>query len=349
MTDPFVVATGQLTTAQNIFIRITLSSGMLGYGEIAPFPDLTSEDRPVSLSVARRLATAVLGKSVLDYRELGRLLQEMAPDNPAARCGLETAFVDSLCQTNKMPLWRLWGEADVRDRETDITIPIIDLPHTLTFAREWHKQGFQVFKMKVGNDGDEDIRRLEAIHQQMPDVAFIIDANQGFQMNEAAEFTKRVLRFGGQIILLEQPVPKDDLEALAYLRQTLSVPIAADESVRSLKDARAIVRHKAADFINIKIMKSSLIESLDIAAFAKLSGVRLMIGGMVETRIAMGCSFSLALGLGGFEVLDLDTPLLMSQDPVNGGYRYTGPQLAPWTGYGLGSNVEISGKNEVIN
>ena len=248
-----------------------------------------------------------------------------------------------------MPLWRLWGEADVRDRETDITIPIIDLPHTLTLAREWHKQGFRVFKMKVGNDGDEDIRRLEAIHQQMPDVAFIIDTNQGFQMNEAAEFTKGVLRFGGQIILLEQPVPKDDLEALACLRQTLSVPIDADESVRSLKDARAIVLHKAADFINIKIMKSSLIESLDIASFAKLSGVRLMIGGMVETRIAMGCSFSLALRLGGFEVLDLGTPLLMSQDPVNGGYRYTGHQLAPWTGYGLGSNVEISGKNEVIN
>ena len=68
---------------------------LLGYRDL-PYHYLTGEDRPVSLSVARHLATAVLGKSVLNYRELGRLLQEMAPDNPAARCGLETAFVDAL-------------------------------------------------------------------------------------------------------------------------------------------------------------------------------------------------------------------------------------------------------------
>ncbi len=60
-----------------------------------------------------------------------------------------------------------------------------------------------------------------------------------------------------------------------------------------------------------------------------------MVGGMVETRIAMGCSFSMVLGRGGFEVLDLDTPLLLSADPVQGGYRYSGPMLYPWHEDGL--------------
>src|SRR5206468_8577908 len=86
----------------------------------------------------------------------------------------------------------------------------------------------------------------------------------------------------------------------------------------------------AADFINIKIMKSGLLAALDIAAYARAAGLRLMIGGMVETRIAMGCSFGLVLGRGGFDLLDLDTPLLLATDPVKGGYRYEGPKLQPW-------------------
>ena len=64
-----------------------------------------------------------------------------------------------------------------------------------------------------------------------------------------------------------------------------------------------------------------------------------MIGGMIESRIAMGCSFSLVLGMKGFDVLDLDTPLLLATDPVLGGYRYAGPTLLPWTGMGLELSV----------
>jgi L-alanine-DL-glutamate epimerase-like enolase superfamily enzyme len=79
---------------------------------------------------------------------------------------------------------------------------------------------------------------------------------------------------------------------------------------------------------------------MEIAAFARGAGLGLMIGGMVETRIAMGCSFALVLGTGGFEYLDLDTPLLLAADPVKGGYRYEGPRLVPWAGPGLDLTAE---------
>jgi hypothetical protein len=70
---------------------------------------------------------------------------------------------------------------------------------------------------------------------------------------------------------------------------------------------------------------------------------------MVETRIAMGCSFSLVLGLGGFDVLDLDTPLLLASDPVTGGYRYQGPQLQSWSGPGLDMKAAPSTNVTVID
>jgi L-alanine-DL-glutamate epimerase-like enolase superfamily enzyme len=80
-------------------------------------------------------------------------------------------------------------------------------------------------------------------------------------------------------------------------------------------------------------------EAYEVALFTLASGLKLMIGGMVETRIAMGCSFSLVLGMKGFEVLDLDTPLLLGHDPVMGGYPYEGPRLLPWRDAGLGMTV----------
>lgn len=342
MTHPFVVATGQRVTIENLFVRITLKDGAHGYGEIAPFPEVGGEDRASCQQTAIQLAKAAVGQPAVQYKRISRLFQEIAPSHPAARCGLETALVDALCRHLDIPLWGFLGGADVRARETDITIPIASLDRTVMLARGWYSQGFRLFKTKVGADAEQDIRRLEALHRAFPDTAFIADANQGFTLEECRFFVKEVKRLGGNIVLLEQPVPREDLDSLAALRRDAGVPVAADESVRSLQDARDVVQKQAVDVINIKIMKSGLLDAMDIAAYARAVGLGLMIGGMVETRIAMGCSFALVLGTGSFEFLDLDTPLLLTFDPVRGGYRYDGPKLQPWSGPGLDLEAEAA-------
>lgn len=339
ITDPFVVATGARTMAENVFLRITLASGAQGYGEAAPFPEVGGETRESCLSTLHRLSTTVLGHSAANYKELGRMLSQQARTHPAARCGLETAVIDAHCHASNIPMWRLWGGVDVRARETDITIPIADLDKTVTLARGWYAKGFRLFKMKVGKDVENDIRRLEAVHLALPGISFIGDGNQGFSRQDCLTFAQGVKRFGGAMVLLEQPVVRDDLDSMAAIRRETGIPVAADESVRSLADAHAVVARGAADYVNIKIMKTGVVEAMEIATFAKASGLKLMIGGMIETRIAMGCSFSLVLGLGGFDVLDLDTPLLLASDPVTGGYRYEGSYLQPWSGPGLDMNA----------
>ncbi len=112
ITDPFVVATGQLHVAHNAFVRLTLHDGTIGYGEIAPFPAITGENRESSLKKARLLGKHLLGQSALHYRRLGGELSELAHDAPAARCGLETALLDALTRAMRVPLWALWGGAD---------------------------------------------------------------------------------------------------------------------------------------------------------------------------------------------------------------------------------------------
>lgn len=335
LTDPFVVATGSRTIAENVFLRVTLDNGVQGYGEAAPFPEVGGETRESCLITLHQLGKTVLGRSAAGYKEIGWLLSEQAVTYPAARCGLETAIVDAYCRMSNIPMWQLWGCADVRARETDITIPITDLDKTVALAGGWYAKGFRLFKMKVGNDVDNDIRRLEAVHHALPDISFIGDGNQGFSRQDCLTFVQGVKRFGGKMVLIEQPVVRDDLDSMAAIRRETGIPVAADESVRSLTDAQEVVARGAADYINIKIMKTGVAEALQIASFTTASGLKLMIGGMIETRIAMGCSFSLVLGLGSFDVLDLDTPLLLANDPVTGGYRYDGSHLQFWTGSGL--------------
>lgn len=339
ITDPFVVATGARLIAQNIFIRVTLRNGAQGYGEAAPFPEVGGENRESCLAMLQQLCKAVLSRPADDYKAIGRSLSEQAPTHPAARCGLETACIDAYCHASNMPMWQLWGSADVREYETDITIPICDLAKTLKLAQDWYAKGFRLFKMKVGNDVGEDIRRLEAVHKMCPGITFIGDGNQGFSRKDCLAFANGVKKFGGTMILLEQPVVRDDLDSMAAIRRETGIPVAADESVRSLIDAREVVARKAADYINIKTMKTGVAEAIEIVSFTKQAGLKLMIGGMVESRIAMGCSFSLVLGLGGFEILDLDTPLLLAGDPVEGGYHYNGSRLVPWQDSGLGMSA----------
>jgi len=335
ITDPFVVATGARTVAENVFLRVTLANGAQGYGEAAPFPEVGGETRESCLIALPKLGKAVLGRSAAGYKEIGLWLSEQALTHPAARCGLETAIIDAYCHASNIPMWQLWGGADVRARETDITIPITDLDKTVVLARGWYAKGFRLFKMKVGKDVESDIRRLEAVHRALPGISFIGDGNQGFSRQDCLTFAQGVKRYGGTMVLLEQPVLRDDLNSMAAIRRETGIPVAADESVRSLAEAQEVVARGAADYINIKIMKTGVAEAVEIASFTKASGLKLMIGGMVETRIAMGCSLSLVLGLGGFDVLDLDTPLLLASDPVTGGYRYEGSRLQPWSGPGL--------------
>ena len=329
-------------TAHNAYTRITLAGGAVGYGEMAPFPEVGGEDRATCLDAAAGLATMTLGRPVTESQAIGSLFIEAAPAHPAARCGLETAMFDALCRQLGIPLWEYWGGADVRPRDTDITIPICDLDRTLALGQEWYGRGFRLIKTKVGTDVDQDIRRLEALHATLPGIAFIPDANQGFTRDECRHFVKEVRRGGAEIVLLEQPLARDDLEGMAALRRDLGVPIAADESVRSVQDVRDVIRRKAADVVNVKITKSGLLVAMEIMACARAAGLRLMVGGMVETRIAMACSFGLVLGVGGFDVLDLDTPLLLSLDPVKGGYQYSGPTLHPWSRPGLDVSVDVA-------
>lgn len=336
LTDAFVISSGRVTVAENAFVAVELGGGVVGYGEIAPFPDVSGETRADSIAAVGRFRTVLEGRPAAALEETAAVLAAEASDRPAARAGVECAVLDAYCRAVGVPVWEHLGANDVRPRETDVTIPILSSERSVALAGEWAGRGFRTLKMKIGADIDADAKRVRAIADRLPDVSFVLDANAALTPDEAVSALAALGAAREQVVLYEQPVAHDDLDGMAEVRRRVEVPVAADESVRSAADVMAVLSAGAADVINLKIMKAGLWETIRIAELTRSGGARLMIGGMVETRLAMSFSLGLVMGMGGIEFLDLDTPLLMAEDPVAGGYRYDGAEMTAWREPGTG-------------
>jgi len=322
---PFVIASARLDRVQNVAIRVDLADGSHGWGEIPTLHPVTPENQAGAFAAAQRIGDSLVGRDLSAWRSILDDLSATGSDSPTVRAGLEMALFDALARSWRVPLYRLFGGAQAHV-ETDITIPICSREKARDLAAHYRAQGFSIIKTKVGLDVGDDVQRLTAIREGHPRCQLVLDANEGYSLHETLDVLRALRRLDLEPALLEQPVPRDDWEAQAKLVREAGVPVAADESCRSTSDALRIAQHHLAHVINIKMAKSGVAQALDIVAIARAAGLGLMIGGMIETRLAMGFSAHFAAGTGCFQWIDLDTPLLLSRDPVRGGYTADGPR-----------------------
>jgi len=208
--------------------------------------------------------------------------------------------------------------------ETDISIPIVRPERAGELAAGIVAEGVKTIKIKVGSGLEADIARTVAVFEAAPGCQIILDANQGYNAPAAVELLEELARRGVRVRLFEQPVPKHDFNGLKFVTEQGRVPVAADETVFCAADALRVAATGSANVVNIKLMKSGLVEGMDIAAVCRAGHLDLMIGGMIETKLAMCCSAHFAAGNGGFNFVDLDTPLLLAEDPFEGGYNRQG-------------------------
>lgn len=307
---PFRVASGVHKSLDNLLVTLMLDNGLTGYGEAAVATHITGETIPQTMANLKDAAKMLNNKCVDDYVGISQHLKERYPQNPCVRAALEMAMFETFAKFLKVPLWKCFGPTAAK-LTTDITIVIGTLEETKKQARQFYKKGFRTFKIKIGKNADLDVKRVAAVHEIAADSRIYLDANQAFTAKETLAFLKEIKKLDIPIDLLEQPVAKEDKDGLKKLAKEAGVPICADESARSLDDVLWIIKNKAAQVINIKTMKTAMIESREIAQAAKAAGIKLMIGGMMETSLSMTASAHLAAGIGGFDFIDLDTPFFI--------------------------------------
>lgn len=322
--EPFTIAIGTQYSIKNALITIQLENGIEGYGEAAPLEPVNGENQATVLATLNSCKDFLIGKDAADYIKISRHLKSVFWAQVTARCAIEMALLDAYTKSLNLPLYRFFGGLENKI-ETDYTVDIMSLEAAKNNAAKYASLGYKVLKIKVGKNLLKDIDRVLAVKDGAPDCAFTLDANQGFSATEAVYFLDELKKNNLRPLLFEQPVIKYDLQGMKFVKDHTSVPIAADESVFSSADAINIVRSGCADIINIKIMKSGIVEALDIAAIARCANIKLMIGCMLETKLGLGCSVHFAAGVGGFSFVDLDPHINEENEPFSGGPEFKDP------------------------
>jgi L-Ala-D/L-Glu epimerase / N-acetyl-D-glutamate racemase len=324
LTEPFGISGGSHAVARIALVRLWLADGTLGIGEAAPLPAYNGEQMEDVLMALAAARPVWIGQDGQAWRRRALDLELPTRASASARCALETALCDALARRAGLSLYEWFGGAGPRRLETDVTIPIVEPAAARLSAERWWGLGFRHLKIKIGSAGD--LARVLAAHAGAPLAKLSLDANGGLSATQAIDLLDALDSHGVTIELFEQPVPAQDWDGLR--RVAARTRIALDESVVSAKDALlAAERLGPPHVINIKLMKSGIAEALDIAAVARAAGLSLMIGGMLESSLAMSASACFAAGQGGFEFVDLDTPLFMLESPLRGGFELRGAEL----------------------
>lgn len=324
---PFGISGGAQDVARNLLVTVELADGTRGYGEAAPFPAFNGETQASARAAIERARLGIEGSDVREWRAVAGYLRDRIAAAGSARCAIETALLDALTKRVGMPLYVFFGGA-ADALETDMTITTGSVEQASSDALAILDRGITTIKVKIGSgDVQLDLARLVAIHAVAPDSPLILDGNGGMSADEALELVGALHIQHIRPVLLEQPVPGDDWAGMAQLARWGGVPVAADETASSAAHALRVAHERAAQVLNIKLMKAGVVEALDIAAIGRAAQLRLMVGGMVESILAMTMSAHFAAGLGGFSFVDLDTPMFMAENPFAGGFRQQGARL----------------------
>lgn len=337
---PFTIATGTMDYAQNILIKVFTSDNIIGMGECSAFPMIVGETQNTCFEMAKDFAALWKGKDALNIEERLNDLHLFTAGNSTIKSAFDMALYDIAAKHANQPLYEFLGGTK-KEMLTDITVGI-GSPQTMAAqAKAFVENGAAILKIKLGKDVATDVERIKQIREHVGTAIKIrIDANQGWTFEDA----KNALTQLGQydIEFCEQPMRTYNDKYLPELMKISPIKIMADESVYNHHDAFRLIKNNACDYINIKFAKSGGIhEALKIIAVAKENNIPCMMGGMLESRVALTAFAHFAAANPQIIFYDMDTCMLGHKaDPVTGGVMYNGYNVQLPSGIGIGAEVE---------
>lgn len=301
----FTVASFSRTTTPIVLTEIEYD-GITGYGE-GSMPVYLGESQE---SILRFLSKVDLSKysNIFDLENILADIDSIESGNTAAKASIDIALHDLIGKILNQPWYNIWGINKEQTPITSFTIGIDSADVIKEKLKETDK--FKILKIKLGKDNDKEM--IETIRHNT-NKPISVDANQGWKNKEKALEMIHWLK-EKNVIFVEQPMPKEQLDDIAWLTERSPLPTIADESVKRLDD---ILKIKGAfTGINIKLMKcTGMREAYKMITLAKALNLKIMIGCMTETS----CGISAASHLSPLaNWADLDGALLIKNDVFNG-------------------------------
>ncbi len=336
---PFKTALRTVELIEDLVVLIDSDDGRTGHGA-APATAVITGDTHGSMIAAIRghIAPRLIGGAVDDLNLLTQHVQSALQHNSSAKAAVEIALYDLWAQQHGAPLYRLLGGGNPTLR-TDLTISVNSIETMVADAERAVAAGFTALKIKVGLEIEQDIARIKAVSAAVAGRASLrLDANQGWTARQAVRALRALEDAGVALELVEQPVPANDLAGLQYVSERVNTLVMADESAFDARQVLEIIRRRAADIINIKLMKcGGISQAIRIADLAQLHGVECMMGCMLEGSIGVAAAAHVAVAkASAITRIDLDGPSLCAVDPVRCGVHFDQSIIAISDAAGLG-------------
>jgi L-alanine-DL-glutamate epimerase-like enolase superfamily enzyme len=301
----FTIATNSRTTTPVVLTEIEYD-GMIGYGE-ASLPPYLGESHE---TVTEFLSKVNLSKyeNVFDLENILNDIDKIAPGNPAAKASVDIALHDLVGKLLNQPWYNIWGFDKEKTPYTSFTIGI-DTPDVVR-AKVKEAEEYKVLKVKLGRETDKEM--IETI-RSVSDKPITVDVNQGWKDKIFALEMINWLK-EKNVLFVEQPMPKTQIDDLAWLTERSPLPTIGDESVQRLEDV--IKAHGVFSGINIKLMKcTGMREAHKMILLARALDMKVMIGCMTETSCAISAASHLSPMV---DWADLDGALLIKNDVFDG-------------------------------
>lgn len=289
----FTISRGSRTQADVITVKLE-DNGFAGFGECVPYARYGETMASVNQQIES--VRGAIGEGMTRAE-----LQSALPVG-TARNALDCAMWDLEAKQASTTVWKLAGLPEPKPVTTCFTLSLESPEKMLAAATK--SNAMPILKIKLGGDGDLD--RLRAVRQGAPNSQLVVDANEGWSVDDYHQLAPVMVELG--VMLVEQPLPADNDEALKDIDRSL--PVCADESCHDSASLEQLLGKY--DFINIKLDKTGgLTEALMLKAAAQEAGFKIMVGCMVSTSLAMAPGVLVAQGA---DVVDLDGPLLLAED-----------------------------------
>lgn len=342
--EPFVVSYDTYPTMPSIIVKMTMDCGTIGWGESVPDDHVTGETYEGTYAVLRhRLAPKLIGMNAMQIERLHDVMDSLVKNAPAAKAAIDIACHDAIGKKLGVPVYQLIGGRYHNKFPITHVLSIGDPEDMARIAEEKVAEGYRSFKMKVGRDVASDVARIEAVRARVgDDIAIRVDVNQGWK-NAANTMQALTKLTAANLDWLEQPVVADDIDAMVEIKSKTSVPVMIDEGLCGFTDMREIIAKRAADKVNIKLMKcGGIYRAAQLAAMAEMAGMECQIGSMLESSIGSSAGFHVAFSKKVFTSVELTGPLKFSKDIGDLRASYKIPFIELGTGVGLGVTIDES-------
>jgi L-alanine-DL-glutamate epimerase-like enolase superfamily enzyme len=329
---------GEIDRVTAVFVRVETRQGQVAWGCAAFDPAITGETLEDVVRACQACADRAHGLSPLNTEYALEELAQLTQGTPSALCAFDLAFHDLLGLAASLPLYRLLGGYRKRI-QTSATISILPVKEAVALARDRARQGFRILKVKGGLDPDEDVRRVRAIHETLPQLTLRLDADGGYTVPQALDVARAL---EGKLEMLEQPTPAADLDGLRQVTKHSPVPILADQSVVGPSSALEIAAGRAADGLSVKLATCGGLRcARQVDTIARAARMTTMVSCVNEPALLTAAGLSFALSSPNVRYGDLDGHLDLIGDPTVSGFLLQEGWLIATDVPGLGCTVDL--------